>query len=378
MPKKNRKTLLITNIISPYRLPVYRILARSLSRFSVWFLSRSEQNRQWNIPERELSFPWRVIPGIHLFSRSLDAGLHINPFFFIQLLFSGADRIIVTGYDNPSFWIALFYARLFRKKVIFWNGSTLLSEKTSRPLVKKIKRSFIRSCDAFVTYGSRATEYLVQYGADPGLIVTGCNCVENQVFADQVPGKPQRTQMRKSAGVEGFVILYAGQLIERKGVMQLVECFIRLRKKWQDITLVLAGGGPLEIPIREIAGNDPAVRFEGHVQRNRLIEWYAISDLFVLPSTEEVWGLVVNEAMAMGLPVLVSNKTGVSFDLVENGITGVTFDPCDTESLYNMLDRMLDNRDLTRQYGEAAAKRVQTCSPEAYASSIESAVALTT
>jgi len=146
-------------------------------------------------------------------------------------------------------------------------------------------------------------------------------------------------------------VLYVGQLVERKGVIQLLKVLDKLRDS--EIGLLIIGSGPQEVKLREfcLVQNLHNVFFEGFQQQESLPHYYAMADIFILPSFKEVWGLVVNEALASGLYVLCSNRTGVAHDLIKEGWNGRTFDPHDVDQLAKLI------RMTKEQIEEIRAKR---------------------
>jgi len=161
---------------------------------------------------------------------------------------------------------------------------------------------------------------------------------------------------RERAKYPEFLVLYIGQLIERKGVRQLLKALDKLRDS--EIGLLIVGSGPQEQELREFCRvqNLQNVFFEGFQQQESLPHYYAMADIFILPSFKEVWGLVVNEALASGLYVLCSNRAGVAHDLIKEGWNGRTFDPHDVDRLAELTRETKEQIEEIRTRREAINK----------------------
>jgi len=195
---------------------------------------------------------------------------------------------------------------------------------------------YVAMCDDFIAYGSRAKKYLIALGANPAAITIYYNSVDVDYFHEKsVQFRRERMGLRKKYAIPqgDNVILFVGQLVARKGVSELARAFRLLHEP--KTTLVVVGNGPL----RDTISGKSIVQIS-HREYDRLPEIYAMSDVLILPSVQEVWGLVVNEAMASGLPVLVSSRAGCAPDVVRNGVNGFTFEPSE-RGILSVLTRYL-------------------------------------
>ncbi len=342
------RVALVTNMIPPYRIPVFRHLGSRLGEdFLVVALSRREKNRDWDEQPGD-GFQVRVLRGLHAYVFARDWAVHVNWGIGTTLRRHRADVVIIGGWDTPAAWRALWAARRMGAKVVLWSGSHAFSARSQRGLVSRLKRAFVRRVDAFFAYGSLAAEYLVDLGADRDRIVIGRNAVETGAFA--ASETRQRCRSMLKAG-EKVVVLYSGQLIKRKGVDTLIRAMSRTPS---NAELWVAGNGPLRSRYEALAESlvPGRVRFLGHKSYEEMARLYAAADIFVLPSQVEVWGLVINEAMAAGLPVIASTTAGATADLVQDGVTGLTFDPERPEALVHALNRLIADPEQRRRLGE--------------------------
>jgi glycosyltransferase involved in cell wall biosynthesis len=172
-------------------------------------------------------------------------------------------------------------------------------------------------------------------------------------------------------GTDGPLVLFSGSLIERKAPDLLLDMFARdLAPRFANARLLFAGDGPLRASLEqatESAGLVDRVRFAGFLRGQQLWQAYLASDLFVLPSRgHEGWGVVVQEAMAAGLPVIVSDQVGAGVDLIRMGETGYVYSADSPSELSRILTMLCTDADLCRRVGQAAREAVvSTAAPAA-------------
>lgn len=147
-------------------------------------------------------------------------------------------------------------------------------------------------------------------------------------------------------GKNGLIYLFSGQMIERKGIIPLLEAWMEHVKTHPDDSLVVVGGGELLDTCKEQFGNEPSIYLEGRVNYAGVHKYYAVADVFVLPTIEDNWSLVVPEAMSCGLPIATSIYNGCHVELVHEGENGIVFDTFQQESIVRALD-FFHNHDLT-------------------------------
>lgn len=317
-------TILITNIPTPYRIPLWDKLKESIP-FDVTCISHMEKNRLWNIENRDyISF----LKSYHFFISKMDWAIHFTiPFsLFFKLMIKNPDNLLITGYDSFAYWEALLYAKIFRKKTILWNGSTLLSSRSKSKIVNLLKKVFINSFDSFYTYGTEATKYIEHFGIKSENIVTGINCVDTEYFKNKTSDEKSNTTTLN--------FLYVGQLIERKGLENTLKAFSKIENKNWKLSII--GKGEDEDKLINLVENlnlKNNVIFEGFKQKDEIVKYYSQSDVFLMPSYSEVWGLVLNEALASGLFCLSSKYAGATIDLIEEGKNGFPIDPLIIEDI---------------------------------------------
>ena len=204
------------------------------------------------------------------------------------------------------------------------------------------KTALVRTLfDSAIVGGKPHERYLKALGMPPAFIAKGCDVVDNEFFlqgadALRAAGRPSDGRLPER------YFLFTGRLAEEKNVAALIDAFTRHTQSGGAWDLVIAGDGPLKAELLQRAretGCAPHVHFAGMKTARELLPYYAFAGCFILPSTREPWGLVVNEAMAAGLPVLVSRRCGCAEDLVQTG-NGFVFEPNDTAGMQALLRRV--------------------------------------
>jgi 1,2-diacylglycerol 3-alpha-glucosyltransferase len=285
--------------------------------------------------------------------------------------------IICGGYSYAASWQALLWARRHRVEFVLWSESNRSDSRTERPLVEWLKSAFLRRCDRFVVPGKASFEYLELLGSPPTNILTAPNAVDNSWFATGAENaRLHANEFRQKLKLPSRFILFVGRLVPEKGVFDLLAAYAKLESSLRsEVGLVFAGDGISKTElIRQAKQITPgAVLFPGFAQREDLAGLYALADLLVLPTHSDPWGLVVNEAMACGLPIIVSSVAGCSADLVEDGWNGYVVPLQDAEKLSAAIDSVVRHPELRRQMSARSLERIRNYSPEACADGLAAA-----
>jgi glycosyltransferase involved in cell wall biosynthesis len=255
------------------------------------------------------------------------------------------DAFVVPGWALRSYWQAVRACRRLGIPVLARGDSQLGSQRNSAVrLAKALAFSrLLRRFDGFLHVGQRNREYLLHYGVPAERLFFSPHCVDNDAFAAASSGIRRPRGRRR--------VLFVGKLIGRKHPADLLHAVARLRDR--PVQIAFAGSGELESELRQIASASSVdADFMGFVNQSELPAVYASADLLVLPSDgRETWGLVVNEAMACGIPAVVSDAVGCGPDLVEPGLTGATFPLGDVAALASAIDNVLSfDAELTRRH----------------------------
>jgi len=269
---------------------------------------------------------------------------------------------LVPGWHSVVLLRALLACRRLGVPAIYRGDSTVASGPSGfrRPLWAMRTRGLLRLYAAWLAVGTRSREYLLRFGAPAERVFHSPHCVDHERFAEgarAVSGEA-RVAARAAAGIApgDFTVLFAGKLEPKKRVADLVRAVARLGP---GAVLAVAGAGVEEPALRALAAEAGArVAWLGFVNQRELPRAYALADCLALPSDgRETWGLVVNEALACGLPSVVSDRVGCAPDLIEPGRTGETHPVGDVPALAAALDRVRRRLAAGHDFAPAARAR---------------------
>ena len=353
------RLVIVTEIIAPYRIAVFNALAKHEGiDLKVIFLSETDPTlRQWRVYKDEIRFPYEVLPSW----RFRAAGSHflLNAGLSASLNKFSPEAIICGGYNYVASWQALMWARRRRVRFVLWSESNAQDARGQRKAVEFLKSHFRKRCDGFVVPGKSAFEYLRLLGAPAERIFAAPNAVDNAFFAARAEKtKRQPDAFREKLALPRRFILFVGRLVPEKGVFELLEAYAKLESGLRTVVgLVFAGDGVSREELTQLAKRiEPGVVcFPGFAQRENLA------------------GLVVNEAMACGLTIIVSGVAGCSSDLVEDGWNGYIVPPRDSEKLSVAINSLVRQPDLKQQMSVRSLERIRTYSPEACADGLAAA-----
>jgi glycosyltransferase involved in cell wall biosynthesis len=372
-----RRVGLITELIAPYRIPVFNALARHAGvDLHVIFLTETDTMlRKWSVYTNEILFSYEVLPSWRLRAGKRTLLLHRG--LRSALRAARPETVICGGYNYLASWEALKWAGRHNVRFVLWSESNLQDSRTGNAVLEHLKRYFVRACDAFVVPGRSSLGYLHSLGADPQAISTAPNAVDNWFFAAQANlGRAHAAELRQKRNLPRRFVLCAARLVPEKGIFDLLEAYAKLDNSVRsEVGLVFAGDGSARAKLIEFAQNvhPGTISFPGFVQREELAILYSLAEALVLPTHSDPWGLVVNEAMACGLPVVVTSVAGCAADLVENGWNGYVVPPANPEKLREAIDYILRNTESRREMGERSLERIREYSPEACASGLAAA-----
>jgi 1,2-diacylglycerol 3-alpha-glucosyltransferase len=281
--------------------------------------------------------------------------------------------VFVPGYYTLPALAAALWSKGKRRRSVLMTESTEADHQRTwwRELLKKI---LIRSLFDWAIAGGKAhRRYLEKLGFRPERIARFYDIVDNYLFRSRTQAERIRSRAH-DFGLPDHFFLFVGRLAEEKNVDGLLAAYLNYRHGGGTKSLVFVGGGPLEGRLRQMVSESafaPDIYFEGLKNSKELSPYYAFADCFVLPSTREPWGLVVNEAMAAGLPVLVSKACGCAEDLVIEGGNGFSFDPANRQELVDRL-HAVENLSAaeSRAMGRHSWEVISHYSPEAWAGEV--------
>jgi glycosyltransferase involved in cell wall biosynthesis len=373
----SRRVVIITEIIAPYRIAVFNALAqRAGIDLHVIFLAENDRTqRQWLVYKDEIRFSyqvlrsWRQRVGRHCFLLNWGAKTALQR--------AAPDFIVCGGYNYVAAWKAMAWARQNSVPFCLWAESTNKDLRSRHAWTEFLKTRFLRGCDSFVVPGKSSAEYLRTYGVPEEVILTAPNAVDTQFFAERAAEiRADAERHRQVLGLPDRFFLFAGRLVREKGIFDLLSAYAALAPEIRtEMGLVFVGDGDARSPLvkRATTINPGAIQVLGFAHRERLAAYYALADVFVFPTHTDPWGLVVNEAMACGLPVISSDAAGCASDLVKDGWNGRVVSSGDIAQLTSAMDELACDAETRALMSERSRERIQQYSPEAWAAGMASA-----
>lgn len=310
---------------------------------------------QWDVPLRQ-GYPSRVL-GVaargkavpQLVARLRRAIRDTRP-----------DAVLITGWNELGLIVAYPLLRLLRVPVILRGESNALR---SRSVFIQLFHRFLLSCvSAVVVIGNANRRFYLNNGFSVQRLFPGAYFVESGRMVEMAKayaGDRGKLRQENGYGDEDFVFVFVGKHVAFKRPMLLVEAAAQVRQRGWPVKLLFAGSGELTDSLQQRAAelNVPAY-FTGFLNQTEMWRAYVPADAFVLPSTNrETWGLVTNEAMLFGLPVIVSDQVGCGPDLVREGETGYVFSD-GADGLAETMERLLRNRGRASEMGEIGRRLV--------------------
>ncbi|MCD4795121.1 MAG: glycosyltransferase family 4 protein [Bacteroidales bacterium] len=267
------------------------------------------------------------------------------------------DIIIIHGWAYFTNWFIFIFSFFFKAKIWMRAESPLNQELKKLKLILCLKKFvfkffLIKIIDRFLYIGKQNKEFYKYYGVTENKLIFAPYSVDNERFSKTYDEyKNNISDIKKVLGLpsDNKFVLSAGKYMPKKRTLDILEAF-RLQNK-ENITLILLGEGLLRTELEQKikTENIKNVILTGFINQSEISKYYAVADVFVLASTiGETWGLVVNEAMNFGLPIITSDMPGSAFDLVENGKNGFVFETGNIEALRKHLKFVLENEEFVR------------------------------
>ena len=320
------KAVFITNIPSPYRVDFFAYLQKHYPEyeFHIIFSGAGMENRKWSVELAELSHYHFLKSKTLIIRKRFDDRYVFLPVGVEKLLAEIKPDLVFAMEYNPTILRAVHWCRKKRIPFISWTDGTLNSEKNIGK-VQRLSRSYIiKRAAAFVASSTASKQAQIAYGADD---------------------------------YSGRELLYVGSLIQRKGLDLLLPA---LAETSEDIHLTIVGEGQERELLTEQAGKlgiTDRLRFLGYVEGEPLRELYHNADVFILPTREDCFGLVILEAMCASLPVISSKYADGAFDLVAEGENGYIVDPEDTHAFAEKIDQIFADENRLKEMGTRSYKR---------------------
>ena len=335
------RVLFLTNIPSPYRVDFFNHLGRSVDLtvlFTAEVKEQKHRDKAWFNENYSGFHAVFLMNSITIRGKRLCLGV-------LDYLKQEWDVIISGGYSDPTQMLAFEWMNLHH--IPFYMESDGGFIKRDGVLKRKFKQHYISMPSGWFSTGKTADNYLIHYGAKPGNIIRYpfTSLWEKELQEAQNAAKADKRAIRIELGIlEKQVVLSVGQFIHRKAFDVLIRAAALLP---QDIGVYIIGGKPPEeykSIIKQVGAEN--VHFVDFTPKELLKKHYMAADVFAMPTREDIWGLVVNEALSYGLPVVSSDQCGAALELIENGKNGYIVPVNDHAALADAILNAIDHRDL--------------------------------
>lgn len=304
------KTLFLTNLPSPYRVNFFSELSKHCE-LTVFFEGRRSKDREiifnWN--DKNISSFKAVF-----FNEFFDEYKVIFP-IIKKVIFGDFDKIVISTYNTRTQSLLILLFKILNKKYYFETDGGLIRENESK-LNKFFKRLLISNAKSYFSTGVQCDKYLISYGAKPENITryTFTSLFKKDILKSII-SKEEKSKFKTELDIPyEKIVIGVGRFINIKGFEVLIKSSIFLNKK---VGVYIIGGNPTEeyLDIKNKL-NLSNIHFIDFLLKDELEVWFLAADIFVLPTRGDVWGLVINEAMSKGLPVVTTDKCPAGLDLI--------------------------------------------------------------
>lgn len=319
----------VTNILSPYRIPLFEAMAVQCDDFCVFLMASTEKNRMWSI--KSVPFKTITLPGVHLQVPWRESEIHLSYGVHRELRKFSPTVVLSGGFTIANISAALFCHRE-RIDYVGW-GEVTLRDPSSKSLIRQVTRQGLgRLTKACIGSSSEAVEAFHNYGIPKSRALLSLMPIDVDYYRECAARfRSSGSYAQRKAKYPGFLMLSVGQLIPRKGCVEILKAFRLLQCSGVNASLIFLGGGELSAELQHIVKRDSIanVFFEGFKPASELCEYYAMANLFVFHTLFDTFGAVLAEAMACGTVCLASIHASATRDLIVEGIGGFTYDPKD-------------------------------------------------
>ncbi|HBH49840.1 MAG TPA: hypothetical protein DDX98_14440 [Bacteroidales bacterium] len=354
------KVLIVTNIPNPYRLPLFNELNNELKRLGhqlkVVFGTKTLKERKFRLDDSEYSFDYSILRSTRIKLLKKEATILSYKGLLKLVNEYSPERIIIIGYSigTLKLWLRSLF---FKTNYIIWGGTIPTSPEANSYLRNIFRRILIGRSRGFIAYGSKAKEYFIQLGAKSSKVQIAINTVDTSFFEHET----QKLRKKNEKSDNKKHLTYLGYLNARKNVSKLLNVVEELNKHRSDFVFDIIGDGPQReelIGISKEKGLEDIIRFHGFIQKAELPQYLAISDVFLFQTDFDIWGLVLNEAMAAGLTCLSSIHAGATYDLIKENKTGFAVDFENVNMVVDKINYVLDNQHQAKSIAENAQKYI--------------------
>lgn len=357
---QNNTVLLVTNIPNPYRIALFNQVSNCLKehqlRLLVTFGASTYSRRKYKLNEEAFRFEHKILT-----STTFHFGNNEHTYFIYQglcrTIIKQKPRVVIaSGFNMATFKIALL-SFFMPFKMIIWSGSIAHKGRNDSMLRTFFRKCLIKRSKSFIAYGSKAGRYLSQLGASTSVIFKAINTVDTRFYEEETRKLREEKTLRPP-----YHICTIGYFSKRKNGTAILKVINKLRERNPDFILDIIGeGNDLENMKSYVKENqlEKHVIFHGYRQQHELPHYLADSLVFLFQTDFDIWGLVLNEAMAAGLVCLSSIHAGATEDLIIDGVNGYATNFDDIDSTVAYLELLLRHPEKAVDMGKRAWETIQ-------------------
>jgi glycosyltransferase involved in cell wall biosynthesis len=342
------RVAMVTNVVPEYRYPILKklntVLGGSLRIITTEAVTQSCTAARDTLPlaySRCINFKWTTQ---HNRSETKQREALPLPLLLVRDLLRIRPEVIISGDFGLRSMFCLFAARIMGARFTLWSEDIIDSAAGRSRLQHWLRRFLAKRADAFLAWGTPAVAYLEQLGADRHKVFCCAQAIDNEFWIEQA-GAVHREEVRSTLRIQGTMFLMVGRALPLKGFTRFLSAWSTLTEHQHSRAMAIIVGDGESLPELKALAKQCGlknVRFVGKQAPLELARYYAAADVFVFPSQVDVWGLVVNEALCFGLPVLASRYAGASQALIVDDELGRVFDPLDGSEFSECLHSWVD------------------------------------
>ncbi len=360
-PPLLERVALLTNILPPYLLPVMSHLAQNVGALRIFLSAPTEKNRPWHPNWGDLDVILQKSIRLNVrqqYPQGFAARVELHlPYDTLRLLLRYQPNVVISAQLGFRTIQSVLYRSIFRgSRLVVWVDASEHTEKRVGPLLTILRRLLLRRADAVLVVGKSGRRYLQSLGVPSHRVIEVPYVADTSLF--------RACDLHRSSA-ESRRLLYVGQLIDRKGVLPFLQQLIAWTecRPSQTCELWMVGDGPLRSQLEALhLPSNLTAKFFANVSYEHLPSFYAQAGICVLPTLADTWGLVVNEALAAGLPMIGSIYSQAVGELIEHGKNGWKYCPDSPSATHRVLDQALNSSEselaAMRAYSRKSAKHL--------------------
>jgi len=343
-----------------YHMPLYKQLSESSDiNLTVYYCSdlAVKDLKEQNLIGLFKGYNYKFLKNYSPFNKNLASAFAVaNLGIYKEILKNHYDLVVLQAWDKFTFLLAFMVCVFAKTPIVFMTDTNCLAREGNSWIKKMFKKILLKGiifkkADGFLTSGKANEEFYKKYGVEDSKMTRFHYSFGYEWFLDkakELNGKKQTIRKKFGINESDFVLLFVGRIVEGKNIFNLLQGYNNVENPNKKLFIV--GSGNLTDAVQSYIKklDIKGVKMVGFKPREQLCDFYAMADAFILPSEKETWGIVVNEAMCFGLPIIVSDKVGAGPDLVQDGYNGFIFPAQDVKKLSEIIERLIkmDKKDI--------------------------------